>query len=80
MVSQAHPYYVLTGDDGSFALDEVPPGVWELVVWYPPLVTAVGADGPVWSAATVERRRVTVGKRGLATVDVALTPGARASR
>jgi hypothetical protein len=44
------------------------------VVWYPPLVVAVGADGPVWSPATVERRKVTVGKRALATVELALTP------
>lgn len=74
VVAQAHPYYVVTGDDGRFALDEVPPGSWTLVIWYPPLVTSVGPDGPVWSAATVERRRITVGKSSLARADVELTP------
>lgn len=74
VVAQAHPYYVVTGDDGRFVLDEVPPGTWTLVVWYPPLVTSVGPDGPVWSPATIERRRVTVGKSSLARADVELTP------
>ncbi|HUQ03321.1 MAG TPA: carboxypeptidase-like regulatory domain-containing protein [Kofleriaceae bacterium] len=74
VVAQAHPYYVVTGDDGRFVLDEVPPGTWTLVVWYPPLVTSVGVDGPVWGAATVERRRVTVAKSALARADVELTP------
>jgi hypothetical protein len=74
VVAEAHPYYVVTGDDGRFALDEVPPGTWTLVIWYPPLVTAVGADGPVWGAATVERRRVVVGKSAVAQADVELAP------
>jgi hypothetical protein len=29
-----HPYYVVTGADGSFVLDEVPPGTYTLVVWH----------------------------------------------
>ncbi len=74
IVAQAHPYYVVTGDDGRFVLDEVPPGTWGLVVWYPPLVLAVGADGPMWSRPTIERRRVTVGKAATVRVDVALAP------
>jgi hypothetical protein len=74
VIGQAHPYYLVTGDDGRFVLDEVPPGTWTLVVWYPPLVTRVGPDGPVWGPATVERRRVTVGKSSLARVDVELSP------
>lgn len=28
-----HPYYVVTGADGAFRLDEVPPGTYELAVW-----------------------------------------------
>jgi hypothetical protein len=74
VVAQAHPYYVVTGDDGRFALDEVPPGTWTLVVWYPPLVTSVGPDGPVWGSATVERRRVVVGKSALVKTAIDLVP------
>ena len=74
VVAQAHPYHVVTGDDGRFVFDEVPPGTWTLIVWYPPLVTSVGPDGPVWSAATIERRRVTVGKSSLARETVELSP------
>lgn len=74
IIAQAHPYYTITGDDGRFVLDEVPPGEHELVIWYPPLATSVGPDGPRWSAPTIERRKLTVGKRALVTVDAALTP------
>ncbi len=28
-----HPYYAVTGDGGAFAMTEVPPGEYELVVW-----------------------------------------------
>ncbi len=30
----AHPYYVKTGNDGSFSLDDVPPGVYTLTMWH----------------------------------------------
>ncbi|HVK76015.1 MAG TPA: hypothetical protein VM734_21965 [Kofleriaceae bacterium] len=74
VIGQAHPYYVISDADGRFALDDVPPGSYELVVWYPPLVARIGTGGPEWTAPTIERRRITVGKRGVARVDVALTP------
>jgi hypothetical protein len=74
VMAQAHPYYVVTGDDGRFVLDEVPPGTWSVVVWYPPLVTSVGTNGPVWSPATVERRRVVVARSSVVRVDAELTP------
>ncbi len=74
VVAQAHPYHVVTGEDGRFVLDEVPPGVWGLVIWYPPLVTRVGPDGPVWSPPTIERRRLTVGKSATVRIDVDLMP------
>lgn len=28
-----HPYYAITGEDGSFTLENVPPGKYELAVW-----------------------------------------------
>ncbi len=74
VLAQPHPYQVVTGDDGRFALDEVPAGTWELVVWYPPLVVALGADGPVWGPPTVERRRVTVPRSTTVRVAAELTP------
>ena len=30
-----HPYYAVTGDDGTYELTDVPPGVYELVAWHP---------------------------------------------
>jgi plastocyanin len=30
-----HPYAVVTGDDGSFKLDNVPPGTYKLEAWHP---------------------------------------------
>lgn len=30
-----HPYYAITGPDGSFSLDEVPPGDYVLMAWHP---------------------------------------------
>lgn len=74
IVAQAHPYYTITGDDGRFALDEVPPGNHELVIWYPPMVTSLGPDGPRWSPPTVDRRKLVVARRALVTVDASLTP------
>ena len=28
-----HPYFALTGDDGAFTLDNVPPGAYEVKAW-----------------------------------------------
>lgn len=30
-----NPYYALTGADGKFSIDHVPPGTYQLVVWHP---------------------------------------------
>jgi len=34
IVTREHPYYALTGSGGSFVLEDVPPGKYELVVWH----------------------------------------------
>ncbi|HTM18921.1 MAG TPA: carboxypeptidase regulatory-like domain-containing protein [Kofleriaceae bacterium] len=46
-----HPYFAVTGDDGSFRLADVPPGTYDLVVWHEQLgerrvrvTVAAGAD------------------------------------
>lgn len=50
-----HPYYAVTGRDGRFALDSVPPGTYTLKVWHPraghvvaqKVTVAAGAAAPV---------------------------------
>ncbi|HEX9007569.1 MAG TPA: carboxypeptidase regulatory-like domain-containing protein, partial [Bacteroidota bacterium] len=34
IIRAEHPYYALTGADGSFRLDNVPPGSYRLVMWH----------------------------------------------
>lgn len=61
VVVQAHPYYVVTDDDGGFRLSDVPAGRYRLVVWHPPVAT-VGRDGAVaWTAPVTRAVTVTVG-------------------
>ncbi len=55
-VSQEHPYYALTDDDGAFSLDDVPPGTYTLEAWHETLGTVT--------------RRVTVAPRS--ALDVTL--------
>ena len=31
----SNPYWAITGNDGSYAIDQVPPGTYKLVVWHP---------------------------------------------
>lgn len=57
MVSD-HPYVAVTGDDGSFTLDQVPPGDYKLKIWHEKL-------GEKEASAKVEAN-------GTATVDVAM--------
>ena len=33
----SNPYWAITGNDGSYAIDQVPPGTYTLVVWHPTL-------------------------------------------
>lgn len=75
VVAEAHPYYEITDETGRFALDQVPPGPHTLVVWTPPMVTAVNGGVPVWSEPAIERRTIVVPADGLASVQLAVTPG-----
>jgi len=34
IVVAEHPYYTVTSDDGSFTLEDVPPGTYQLTVWH----------------------------------------------
>lgn len=51
VVVSAHPYYAITGADGQFSFDNLPPGKYDLHVWHERLGTAqasvtVGAQQP----------------------------------
>ena len=54
------PYHAVTGADGRFVLDDVPPGTYMVTVWHEVLGTG--------------RREVTVPPGGTATVDFTLAP------
>ncbi|MFQ5715923.1 MAG: carboxypeptidase-like regulatory domain-containing protein, partial [Nitrospinales bacterium] len=30
-----NPYYAITGEDGSFKLEDVPPGTYKVTAWHP---------------------------------------------
>ncbi|RMH38714.1 MAG: hypothetical protein D6689_18935 [Deltaproteobacteria bacterium] len=51
-----HPYHAVTGEDGSFHIDGVPPGTYKVKVWHETLGSKTGT--------------VTVGARGAATFDL----------
>jgi hypothetical protein len=33
-MSVNHPYFAVTGDDGRFKIDNLPPGEWEFAIWH----------------------------------------------
>ncbi|HVV84237.1 MAG TPA: hypothetical protein VHE35_14290 [Kofleriaceae bacterium] len=74
VLGENHDYFTVTDALGRFALDGVPAGTYDLVVWYPPLVRAMDGDRPQWTDATAIHRRVTVGATGAVRVAVALDP------
>jgi hypothetical protein len=66
-VVQGHPYFAITDAQGGFRLDDVPVGIYELVVWHPPVLTGVDQAGrPAYGDPVVQRTRVAV-KSGQAT-------------
>lgn len=58
VVVAEHPYYAITGDDGSFSLDNVPPGQYVLEVWHETLRSVT--------------REITVGDGGLSDLTLEL--------
>jgi hypothetical protein len=54
-----HPYFAVTGDDGSFKIDSLPPGSYKMMVWHE------GAAQPV-------AQQIQVTANGSAKIDVAL--------
>ncbi len=54
------PYFAVTGDDGNFKIDSLPPGTYKMMVWHE------GAGKPI-------AQQIQVAANGSAKVDVALT-------
>jgi hypothetical protein len=57
-----HPYYAVTGDDGSFTIEKLPPGNYTIEAWHESLGT--------------QTQQVTVDANGTATVNIAFPPKA----
>ena len=55
MMAPPHPYAVVVGDDGSYVLDNVPPGKYTLKAWHPRL--------------GVKKAKITVAAGGAVTAD-----------
>lgn len=70
-----HPYYARTDEHGRFALDEIPPGSYTLVVWHEPVVAGFTRSGdPVLHTPPPVRRRVVVRARQGQRIVVKLQP------
>jgi hypothetical protein len=64
VVVASHPYFAITDERGHFALEEVPPGAYTLVVWHPPVVVGYTDGGePITRTVPPVRRRVVVAAR-----------------
>ncbi len=76
VVVAPHPYYALTDERGRFALEEIPPGSYTLVVWHEPVVVGFTRSGePVLHAPPPVRRKVVVRARQGQRIVVRLQPG-----
>ncbi len=70
-----HPYYALTDERGRFALEQIPPGSYTLVVWHEPVVVGFTRSGePVVHTPPMVRRKVVVRARQGQRVVVKLLP------
>lgn len=64
VVVAPHPYFAVTDERGRFALEEVPPGTYTLVVWHPPITVAFTDSGEAITRPVPPlRRRVLVSPR-----------------
>jgi hypothetical protein len=59
ILAPAHPYAVVVGDDGSFSIDNLPPGKYTLKAWHPTF--------------GVKKAKITVGAKGAVEANFAFT-------
>ncbi len=75
----SHPYYALTGDDGTFALTDVPPGNYTVKMWHESWEVAekIEKDGVVtgydFKDPVEQEKEVEVASGGSASVDFSLS-------
>jgi hypothetical protein len=75
VVVAPHPYYAVTDERGRFALDQVPPGQYTLVVWHEPVVVGFSRTGEqVTHTPPPVRRKVVVRARQGQRVNIKLQP------
>lgn len=72
LVAVPHPYITRTAADGSFRLEDVVPGTYQVTVWVAPIATGMKGTAFVLSAPVEVTRSVTVPASGQARLDVAL--------
>lgn len=66
IVVMPHPYYAVTGEDGSFKLTDVPAGKYKVIVWHPTKDKActVSVDGGAGKKQSKSGTKVKLAKKG----------------
>ena len=84
MMVAPHPYYAVTGENGKFELDEVPPGDYEIVAWHEgwhlvrqeeafDVLTERRVSRPVFSEPKTWEKHTNVTANGTATVNFVIS-------
>jgi len=70
-----NPYFAITDERGHFAIEQVPPGAYTLIVWHEPVIVGYTRTGePIAQSPPPVKRRVVVRARQAQRVVVALPP------
>jgi hypothetical protein len=56
IVTPGHPYVTMTDDRGRFRIDNIAPGVYDVVIWHPPVVSGYRGERAVYGAPVVVKR------------------------
>lgn len=80
VVAVEHPYFAITDEEGTFKIENVPPGTYKIKMWHEgsKITKKDLKDGKVvryhFEEPYEEMKEVTVGSKGLVTVDFDLKP------